>query len=169
MRGSRRGLIAEMVFVLASVMVLKEWVFPFFIWRLFPTGDMAAQMLEWMMIIVSVITCFIYLGLGSSSKHFLHLTRKEGVYVFCLLHLPFPLMEWSGLNAVPGSVWLDSIGQSWSGLIGDGMKLFIPLSWIHSAGWLTLFTLFLFMVGRRLKVEDETRKQAGLIREKEPG
>lgn len=170
MRGSRRGLIAEMIFVLASVMMLKEWVFPFFVWRLFPTGDLAAQMLEWMMIMVGVITCFIYLGLGSSSKYFLHLSGKEGVYVFCLVHLPFPLIEWSGLNAVPGLVWLDSVGQSWSGLIGDGMKLFIPMSWAHSAGWLTLFTLFLFIVGRRLKVEDETtKKQVILIREEESG
>ncbi|EGK13947.1 hypothetical protein HMPREF9374_0480 [Desmospora sp. 8437] len=101
MKGRAGALAVEMVFVLASVIWLKEWVFPFFISQWFPQADTASQMLEWILLVIGVITCFIYVGLGSSAWNHHGLKAGPSLGVFLVIHLPLLLPV--ALSAVPGT------------------------------------------------------------------
>ncbi len=122
MKGRAGAMAVEMVFVLASVILLKEWVFPFFISQWFPQADTASQMLEWILLVIGVITCFIYIGLGSSAWNHHGLKVGPSLAVFLAVHFPLLL---PALSTVPGIVFTDV----WSGLIGDGLRLFNPARW----------------------------------------
>ncbi|SDW59424.1 hypothetical protein SAMN05444487_104218 [Marininema mesophilum] len=162
MKGSRRGLAIEIGFVLTTVIVLKEWVFPYFIWRFFPTGDMAARMGEWMMIIVGVITCIIYLGLGSTSRQLYRLSVIEAIQVFALIHLPLLIVGWLNLPTTQLFTLIQGGGEAWSRLIGDGIRLFEPslsLNLMLLSEWIALI---LFLCGRNLRVLEDTLGEVDL-------
>lgn len=146
MRGRTGALAVEMVFVLASVMMLKEWVFPFFIAQWFPVADTASQMLEWILIVVGVITCFIYMGLGSSARNHHGLGAASSLAVFSAIHLPLLLPD--VLSALP---WT-GLSDAWWGLIGDGLRLFTPDRWTFHPFTLGMMACMLFLFGRRVKV-----------------
>ncbi|SFS94637.1 hypothetical protein [Marininema halotolerans] len=155
MKGSRRGLSVEIGFVLAMVLILKEWVFPYFIWRFFPTGDMAAKMGEWMVIIVGVILCVIYLGLGSTSRQIYQLSLTQALQVFALIHLPLWLIGGLPLTLMKPLTWIQEAGKAWSRLIGDGLRLFDPslsIDLMFLSAWVALC---LFLCGRNLRVSEE--------------
>jgi hypothetical protein len=59
MRWGRFGF--EVAFVLSMMILLKEWIFPFFISIWFPTNELSAWMYDWTVIMVGIITFFIYL------------------------------------------------------------------------------------------------------------
>ncbi|OYD09709.1 hypothetical protein [Paludifilum halophilum] len=162
MRENRWGLATEMIFVLTVITVLKEWIFPFYIWRFFPSGDLAALMLEWMMILVSVMTCFIYLGLGSTAKHIYGLRRREGWMVFAAVHIPLFLTGF--IPFLPSSVF-----AIWYGLVGDGVQLFTQTSWLIHPGTIILLLCVLFLTGRGLKVVEEKPSRTGVADRKVRG
>ncbi|MFD1395024.1 hypothetical protein ACFQ49_00420 [Kroppenstedtia eburnea] len=159
MKGRAGALAVEMVFVLASVIWLKEWVFPFFISQWFPQADTASQMLEWILLVIGVITCFIYVGLGSSAWNHHGLKAGPSLGVFLVIHLPLLLPV--ALSAVPGTAFTDA----WSGLIGDGLRLFNPARWTFHPVTLGVITCLLFLLGRRIRVtEREPRRFRGMNR-----
>lgn len=152
MKGRAGAMAVEMVFVLASVILLKEWVFPFFISQWFPQADTASQMLEWILLVIGVITCFIYIGLGSSAWNHHGLKVGPSLAVFLAVHFPLLL---PALSIVPGIVFTDV----WSGLIGDGLRLFNPARWTFHPVTLGGLTCLLFLLGRRIRVtEGESRR-----------
>lgn len=154
-KGKRTSLIGEMVFVLVIILLLKEWVFPWLIWQWFPIGDDAARMLEWMVIMVAVVTCFAYAGFGSVSAHIYGNSATTSTAVWGLLHLPV-LASFTPLHAIP---LLREIAHTWNGLIGDGMRLFIPELPAES-GVVPMIALLFFWMGRVVKVsEGEVGKQ----------
>ncbi|SEN28339.1 hypothetical protein [Lihuaxuella thermophila] len=131
----------EMLFVLSAIIVLKIWVFPFFISIWFPADDLAAMLQEWTVIMVGIITCFIYLGLGSSAKHVYQLSKREAAAVFLTVH--FPVVLWAG-----------ELYETWVGLIKDLVQLFLSPSSLYGIYFLTA-CFALFLLGRGIRVKDE--------------
>ncbi|MDR6224489.1 hypothetical protein [Desmospora profundinema] len=156
-KGQRRSaaLTGEMLFVLGAVLLLKEWVFPWLIWQWFPMGDDAARMLEWMVIMVAVVTCFSYIGFGSVSAHFHGTSGKEAAAVWLLIHLPLIAAAFSPLHSAP---LLGEISHAWNGLIGDGLRLFAPKLPLESV-IVPLMTLFFFWLGRGIRVSEEPEEK----------
>ncbi|MFC4078075.1 hypothetical protein [Salinithrix halophila] len=158
MNENERAMAVEAGFVIGAVIALKEWIFPFFIWRFFPTGDLAALMLEWMMIMVSVITCVIYLGLGSSARHLHGLSLNRSVFLFLSSHLPLILLCSPISRQIPFLSPVHEAAKDWGGLIGDGLQLFHPLlEWdlpLLPGG----MALVLFLTGRFVQVVDESQR-----------
>lgn len=146
MRGRTGALAVEMVFVLTWVMMLKEWVFPFFITRWFPAADTASRMLEWILIVISVITCLIYVGLGSSARNHHGLGAASSLMVFLAIHLPLLLPDF-----LLAFSWI-GLADAWWGLVGDGLQLFTPARWTFHPFTLGMVTCLLFLFGRRVKV-----------------
>lgn len=131
----------EMLFVLSAIIVLKIWVFPFFISIWFPTDDLAAMLQEWTAIMVGIITCFIYLGLGSSAKHVYQLSKREAAAVFLAVHLP-------------GILWPKELYGAWVGLLEDLVRLFLSQSAFYGIDFL-IICFGLFLLGRGIRVRDE--------------
>ncbi|MFD1426088.1 hypothetical protein JOD24_002895 [Kroppenstedtia sanguinis] len=148
MKGRAGALAVEMIFVLVSVILLKEWVFPFFISQWFPQADIASQMLEWILLVIGVITCFIYVGLGSSAWNHHGLKAGSSLGVFLMIHLPL-LVPIVG-SEVPGMAFTDA----WSGLIGDGLRLFHPARWTFHPVTLGGIACLLFLLGRKIRVTE---------------
>ncbi|PTM58694.1 hypothetical protein C8J48_1282 [Desmospora activa DSM 45169] len=141
-------MLGEMVFVLTAIILLKEWVFPWLIWQWFPIGDDAARMLEWMVMMVAVVTCYAYAGFGSISAHVYGQSTSNSMVMWGLLHLPV-LVSLTPLN-VP---LLNEVTHTWYGLIGDGLRLFIP-KLPPESGIIPLIALLFFWAGRAIKVSE---------------
>lgn len=146
----------ETTFVVTMIMLLKSWIFPFFIYIWFPTNDLSSLMLEWTVLMVGMITCFIYLGLGSSAKYVHQLSIMESFFLFLLIHVPLFLLGFSG--------WSE-IHLVWQNLIGDLFALFAPEQMISEIQLFFIYLLF-FLMGRIIQVKDqepeEKEKQAYL-------
>lgn len=153
--------VGEITFILVVVLLLKEWVFPWLIWLWFPTGDDAARMLEWMVIMVGVITLFAYAGFGSVSAHGYQLSGIEATVTWFLIHLPLAVIFFSPLRTIP---WLNDIFHAWNGLIGDGLRLFIPELPLET-GLIPLICLLFFWMGRSIRVLEKPEQS----QEKQPG
>ncbi|TCS93380.1 hypothetical protein [Hazenella coriacea] len=134
----------EATFVLISITLLKIWVFPFFISIWFPTNDLSSLMLEWTLIMVGIITCFIYIGLGSSAKFSHRLSLSEAIICFFIIHIPLLLPEWAGML---------EIKTGWKNMIGDLFALFFPKQSLPLGLMFSIyFSLFLF--GRGIQVQE---------------
>ena len=68
MRGRVGALMTEMAFVLTSVAVLKEGLFPFLIEHWFTDAEMVSAQLERTAILAGGVTALLYLGLGSAAS-----------------------------------------------------------------------------------------------------
>lgn len=158
MRGRIGGLATEMLFVLSAVGCLKEWVFPFFIWQWFPSADTASQMLEWVFIVVGVMTLFIYIALGSSAKNSYGLTTVSSLGVYLAIHLPLLLVAPTGGNP-SAALWWQKLSVSWWGLIGEGVELFVPARWMFHPYTIFLLAGGLFLLGRWVRVVDEENRE----------
>ncbi|MGA8943855.1 MAG: hypothetical protein WB502_14270 [Thermoactinomyces sp.] len=139
----------EFLFVIGSVILLKNWFFPFLISFWFPARLVAEQFLEWMMIIVGVMMVFIYLGLGSSSKQTYRLSLLQAVGVFSGLHLLF---------FVPAFPFIEQFYMYWEYLIRDCFSLFFPRQTAYT--WQLVTGCFLlYLAGRMIQVRDERKDQ----------
>jgi hypothetical protein len=141
----------EVAFVLSMMVIFKGWVFPFFISIWFPTHELSSWMYDWTVIIVGIITCFIYFGFGSSAKYHYQFSLLEGVILFLCLHL-FMLFEIFG-----------AFSRQWSHLLGDLIALFFPASPMEE--WQLLFIyFFFFLIGQRVQIhEKETEEKSYLF------
>ncbi|WP_142504240.1 hypothetical protein [Melghirimyces algeriensis] len=155
MSGKSGALALEMVFVPVIIMMLKEWVYPFFIWKWFPVADTASTVLEWVLIVVTVIGCFAYIGFGSSARHIYKLSLPSSIGIYLVIHLPLvlPVILMEAGWSVP-SLWKD-LSLLWWGLIGDGIRLFTPDRWVFHPLTLCFLTALLFLCGRNVYVEEE--------------
>lgn len=137
----------ECSFVLLTILTLKIWVFPFFITLWYPTDDLSAQMMEWTVIMVGVVTLFLYLGLGSISKHVYHFGSHEASCLLAVLHLPlfFPL---AGI-----------FSDEWNHLLNDLMSLF-SIDLLEFPGSQVWICWTLFLLGRKIALSN--KKQKGL-------
>jgi hypothetical protein len=143
----------EMLFVLSAIIVLKIWVFPFFISIWFPTDDLAAMLQQWTAIMVGIITCFIYLGLGSSAKHVYQLSKREAAAVFFAVHLP-------------GVLWAGKLYGTWVGLVEDLVRLFLSQFTFYGI-YFFMVCFGLFLLGRGIRVRDEEQmKEQVLLKRK---
>jgi hypothetical protein len=143
----------EAVFVIGMLLLLKKWVFPFLIWQWFGSGDTASNMLIGTHIAVAVVTAMVYVGLGSVSNQAYGLSLASVLGMGTLLHAVF---------FVPVLPWTAAIRESWIGLLGDGLHLFLPdirlsslATWIVCTGLLT--------IGRVLRVR-ETEEEVKRVR-----
>lgn len=136
----------EACFVLVSITLLKIWVFPFFISIWFPTNDLSSLMLEWTLIMVGIITCFIYIGLGSSAKFSHHLSLSEAIICFIIIHSPLFFAD------------LLEIKTWWENMIGDLLALFFPKQSL-SMGLLFFIYFSLFLLGRGVQVKESRDHQ----------
>lgn len=134
----------EAAFVIGMLMLLKKWVFPFFIWQWFGSGDSASNILIGTHIAVAVVTAMVYMGLGSVSKEVYGLPLASALMMESLLHAVFFVPIWP---------WMAVIRESWIGLLGDGVHLFVSTfrpsyleMWLGCTG--------LLMVGRTLRVRE---------------
>jgi hypothetical protein len=136
----------EVAFVISMLIILKGWVFPFFISIWFPTNELSAWMYDWTVIIVGIITCFIYCGFGSSARYHYQFSLLEGILLFLCLHL-FLLFGMFG-----------EFSRQWSHLLGDLLALFVPAS--HVEGWqfLLIYLLF-FLVGKRVQIDEKETEE----------
>jgi hypothetical protein len=136
----------EAIFVLKAIIILKSWIFPFFISIWFPIDDLSSQMIHWTVLMVGVVTCFLYLGLGSLSKFGYHFTSRDALFFFTFFHLPFFL---------PIS-FMKEAKETWLSLFGDFLSLFfaqVPFS--VSQNGIFFFYLLLFFLGRKVQVMEE--------------
>jgi glucose-6-phosphate-specific signal transduction histidine kinase len=135
----------EMAFVLTMVWLLKEWVFPFWISKLFQNGDATAMMTEWMILMVAVITGIVYIGLGSSAKYQHALSFSNATLIFAAVH---------------GTYWLSGtffplIREGCTGLLGDGIRLFAGGREVEPLIIVTACYL-LFLLGRKVNVKESS-------------
>ncbi|MBA4496056.1 hypothetical protein ACFO25_16655 [Paenactinomyces guangxiensis] len=135
----------ETLFVISVIIILKMWVFPFFISIWFPTDDLSALMQEWTVLIVGMITCFVYLGLGSSAKHVYQFSAIRAAALFFIIHL-----QW----LLPVFFLFNDIITVWLRLIGDFVSLFSP-GQSFSYPYFVIVYLGLFLLGRGIRVKDE--------------
>ncbi|RAL22614.1 hypothetical protein [Thermoflavimicrobium daqui] len=143
----------EAFLVLMMIIVLKIWVFPFFISIWYPTDDVSSQMMMWTVLIISVITCFIYLGLGSSAKYTYGFSFLKAVCLFIIFHLPLfiPL------------AFLEKMKIDWLRLFGDFLFLFSVGDFIaFSLEWMILVYFLFFLAGRKVEVRDQKKTRAKL-------
>lgn len=136
----------ESAFVIINLILLKVWVFPFFISIWFPTNDLASMMLEWTVIMVGIVTLFLYFSLGSIAKHIYHFRSNEASLLLAILHLPlfFPV--------------LGVISDEWNRLLTDLFSLFSLdlLEWPSSQIWICWG---LFLLGRRVVLVDQKEQK----------
>ncbi|SFJ58646.1 hypothetical protein [Thermoflavimicrobium dichotomicum] len=141
----------EAFFVLMAMILLKIWIFPFFISIWFPTGDLSSQMFTWTMLIMAVMTCFIYLGLGSQAKYLYRLSHSEAIFFFLLFHLLFYLPN----------PYLESVQIHWLRLGGDLIFLFSLQPVPFSLQWVVFFYLLFFQIGRSIQVLENQKGRRG--------
>ncbi|SFF75717.1 hypothetical protein SAMN04488025_104162 [Planifilum fulgidum] len=156
MKGRIRPLMAEMAFVLVSVALLKEWLFPLFIGYWFTDAELAAAQLERTAILTGTVTAIIYAGLGSSAKygHGLSYTRSLGA--FAAVHAPV-LLSW--IPALDSLSLLRFIRLTWEGLLGDALGLFRLVNPDALPVATLLLALLLYTAGRGLRIEDQKRRE----------
>ncbi len=147
MRTKSGHFVIEFLFVIGSVILLKNWVFPLLISFWFPPRLAAEQFLEWTMVIVGTMMVFIYLGLGSSSKQVYRLSLLQAVGVFSGLHLLFFISTFS---------FVDKIYMYWEYLIRDFFSLFFPRQTFYTWQFVIVY-LFLYLAGRTIQVKDEKK------------
>jgi hypothetical protein len=136
--------VMEAVFAIGMLLLLKKWVFPFLIWQWFGSGDSASNMLIGTHIAVAVVTVMVYVGLGSVSNQVYGLSLASVLAMDTLLHAVF---------FVPLLPWMATIRESWTGLLGDGVHLFLPDIRLSSlATWLVCTGLM--TIGRVLRVRE---------------
>lgn len=145
----------EASFILSALILLKLWVFPFFI-HLWFQG--VAPIPEWTMLIFAVVTCIVYIGLGSTAKHVYSLPWTGSVLGFVALHAPFFL----------NFPFIKGVSSAWQGLVSDGLSLFLPKH-ILSPFLLASIYAGLFILGRGVVVQEKEEGQTqekGFIRQK---
>lgn len=135
----------EFFFVLICIFILKIWVFPFFISIWFPISDLTELLHEWTLLMVGVITLFVYIGLGSTAKWNFHLSWKEASLLFFLYHLPLFILPWE---------WVQQIKLNWIHLVGE---LFILFGWKEFGASFTILTTVwvMFLLGRMMKIKEK--------------
>lgn len=153
MGGARWGLGIEMIFTLGSAFVLKEWIFPFIIWQWFFPSDLAATLLEWTVIMTGVICCFIYLGLGSSSRYAYGLRYSESFFVLLVVHLPLGLGLLPLFKDQPIPI-LEFLAAGWQSLTMEWLKLLTSSPLLDSPVIAWLFCTLLFALGRLVQVKE---------------
>jgi hypothetical protein len=151
MRGRVGALMTEMAFVLTSVAVLKEGLFPFLIEHWFTDAEMVSAQLERTAILAGGVTALLYLGLGSAARHVYSLPYIQSLGVFAAVHAPVLIGR-----IADGSSFsiLFFLGRTWEGLLGDALGLFRvmePGDLPHAA---LLLTLFLYTAGRAIRIQD---------------
>ena len=156
MNGRVGPLMAEMVFVLASVAFLKEWLFPLFIRYWFTDAELASAQLERTAILTGAITALIYAGLGSAAKHVYGLSYARSLGAFAAVHAPV-LIGWA--PPLASLSILRSVRFTWEGLMGDALGLFRLMDPDLLAGATILLTLLLYTAGRGVRIVD--REQRG--------
>ncbi len=140
----------EAIFVLKAIIILKSWIFPFFISIWFPIDDLSSQMIHWTVLMVGVVICFLYLGLGSLSKFGYDLTTWDAFCFFLFFHLPFFL---------PFS-FMQEAKEIWLRLFGDFLSLFlaqVPFS--ISPNGIVFFYFLLFFLGRKIQVLEQSAER----------
>ncbi|MDN4594241.1 hypothetical protein [Polycladomyces subterraneus] len=136
--------VMEAAFVIGMLLLLKKWVFPFLIWQWFGSGDSASNMLIGTHIAVAVVTAMVYVGLGSVSNQAYGLSLASVWGMGTLSHAVF---------FVPVLPWTAPLRESWTGLLGDGVHLFLPSIRLSSLEtWLVCIGLL--TIGRVLRVRD---------------
>ncbi|MBA4602561.1 hypothetical protein [Thermoactinomyces mirandus] len=145
MRTKAGHFVIEFLFVIGSVMLLKNWIFPLLISFWFPALLAAELFLEWTMIIVGAMMIFIYLGLGSSSKQAYRLSLIQAVGIFFGLHFLF---------FIPTFSLVDQFYMYWEHLIKDFFSLFFPRQTFYTWQLVTVYFI-LYLVGRTIRVKDE--------------
>lgn len=136
----------EAVFVISALIVLKLWVFPFFIHLWFQE---VLPIPDWTMLVFGVVTCVLYIGLGSTAKHIYGLPWIGAMIGFLSLHA---LM----LLNLP---FIKEAAGAWQGLLLDGISLFLPKQTL-SPLFISLIYAGLFIVGRGVAVPE--REQGGV-------
>jgi hypothetical protein len=141
-------------FVLGVLILLKRWIFPFFLQIWFPVGDTASLLAEWTAIMVGCVALAVYIGLGSSAKDRHQFTLFQSLVSFALLH---------------SVLFIPSLFLEWHRLINDLFALFrFPL---REHPILFLLPLLFFVLGRTLQMQEresggEGNVQGRKIREK---
>lgn len=82
-------LIAEGSILLLVLLLLKNEVFPFYMSIWYPAGEHAEKMRDLIYLIVGMVTAFVYVGIGSSSRHAFQLSFFQSATVFFFWHSPF--------------------------------------------------------------------------------
>jgi hypothetical protein len=141
---------AEIFLIVAVVISLKRWFFPFLISLWFHDSLIAEMITEWTVLIVGAFTFFIYLGLGSSAKHVHHFNMLKSIFGFAIFHFPL-LLE----NLPP----IQSFCHDWKNLLGDFLILFFP-SHFFSSFEIFIIYLILFLLGRGIKITDFDQENA---------
>lgn len=135
----------EFFFVLICIFILRIWVFPFFISIWFPVSQMTELLHEWTLLMVGIITLFVYIGLGSTAKWSFHLNWKVASFLFCFYHLPLFVLPWD---------WVQQIRIDWTYLMAE---LFVLFGWKE---WSTSLTVLIvawtmFLLGRWVKIKEK--------------
>lgn len=135
----------EASFVISTLLLLKLWVFPFFIHLWFQGVE---PIPEWTMLIFAVVSCVIYIGLGSSAKYIYGLPWIGALFGVIALHVPLFFSK-------------EALAV-WQGLLFDGLSLFLPKQTLSS---LLLSSIYLgfFLLGRGVFVKE---KEQRMFREK---
>lgn len=142
----------EFYFVIICLYILKTWVFPFLISIWFPVSELSEMLSEWTLLMVGVISVFIYLGLGSAAKWSYGLSWKESSILFFLYHLPLFLIP------VPQ---VRMIAEDWTQLLGE---LFILFGWDFGGyeALIMVLMFFVFLVGRIIRLRDREDLISGI-------
>jgi hypothetical protein len=130
--------------VIAVLIGLKVWFFPLIIALWFPGSPLAERLTEWTVIMVGIITLFIYLGLGSTSKYVYRFSTIQAALGFAVWHFPILSAELPLFH---------TYYMCWKNLLGDFLSLFFPSHFFSSYEVLIIY-LTLYLLGRKIRVTE---------------
>lgn len=156
MRERVGALVTEMAFVIVSVAILKEWLFPFLIRHWFTDAELVSAQLELTAILTGAITALLYMGLGSTAKHVYGLSYISSLGVFAAVHAPV-LAGWIFVgDSLP---IVGHLRLTWEGLLGDALGLFRVMEPGYLPSAVLLLSLLLYTAGRKIRIEDRQEKR----------
>ncbi|HJV44558.1 MAG TPA: hypothetical protein VJ824_02400 [Bacillota bacterium] len=141
---------------LLSVMVLvKLWVVPFALWKLFPQTDLISRLYEVIIMGFGGVTFLMYIVLGYIGKHVFHIRYLGHLFLYFILQSPFALHIFFRQIMEKQTVGFMAIfADGWCGLIAEPTRLmFMVYPWTDA---FAIITSFIFLsIGRKIEIKDE--------------
>ncbi|MFT9847581.1 hypothetical protein [Aneurinibacillus sp. REN35] len=139
----------------AVLVIVKIWLFPYLLHRLFPESDTGALVYEMLVLSLGGVTLVLYMFLGHYGKYRAYLSRRAQMGVVLFLQAPFFLHGWLKMQEIAPQKYtlLYSFAEGWCSLLAEPIRLlFFVYPWTDAIAVLASFTLVL--LGRFIRSEE---------------
>lgn len=141
--------------LVTSLVLVKVWIVPYFLWILFPSSEFVSKLYEIFLMAFGGVTALLFITLGYIGKHFFHIGNLTHLFLHFFIQLPFTvhafLQEMSVSHITLG---LARFADGWCGLIAEPTRLlFMVYPWtdVFAIG----LSFLLLVVGRIIEIVDE--------------